>query len=206
MALLAMAGAGLVLSSAAGAADKPVAAKSDAEVAQALQDVGHCVAASRPDLSAQYVTMDYKSDEYRKLGDKLGKAAARCKTYSHGLRSSGVVFAASIAEGLLIKDALLGDLAAHTAYREDLPSIEVQSPADLMAYCIVRKAPGETAALLATDLVSDEELAAFKTLAPVLPTCVPADAKAEFTREGLRSLIALAAYRLYAHNQTGGEG
>ena len=55
--------------------------------------------------------------------------------------------------------------------------------------------------MLQADPATDEELAAIKAMAPTLSGCVPANSKSEFTREALRALLALGAYRLAIHNK-----
>ena len=45
-----------------------------------------------------------------------------------------------------------------------------------------------------------EEIEALSAMGSVLSGCVPAQTEARFTREALRSLIALAALRLVRHN------
>jgi hypothetical protein len=53
---------------------------------------------------------------------------------------------------------------------------------------------------LRTDPASKEELVALKAIGPTLSACVPANSKSEFTRESLRALLALGAWRLASHN------
>lgn len=185
-------------------AEPAVASKSDARGIQALQNVGHCVAHERGAMSAEFVTIDYRSDRYRALSKKLGEVAAHCNDFRRGLRASGLIFAGAIAEGLLIEQGLLEDLATHTRYDPEAAPLEANSAEEVMAYCVVRKAPAEVSALLNTEMTSDEELAQLKAMAGVLPTCVPQGQSPQFTREALRALIALSAYRLHAHAQ--GEG
>ncbi|MBW0144919.1 hypothetical protein [Sphingomicrobium clamense] len=177
-----------------------VASKSSVRGVQALQQVGHCLANDREALGHELVTIDYRSDRYKVVAERLGEYAPHCNEFRRGLRTSGLIFAGTIVEGLLLKHALLDDLAAHTAYDPDMPPVEARSGEDVMAYCVVRKAPVEVSDLLRTTMTSDEEMTALKALAGVLPTCVPEGQQPKFTREALRAIIALSAYRLYAHN------
>lgn len=192
--------ASMATASVAIAQDKAVASKSDVRGVQALQSVGHCLADERMGWSQEFVTLNYRSDRYRTLGKRLIEYAPNCNEFSRGLRMSGLIFAGAIAEGLLIKEDVLSDLGAHIAFDPELPPVEAITAEDVFAYCVVRKAPGEVSALLQTKMTSDEELEALKAMVGVLPTCVPEGQKPEFTREALRSLFALAAYRLHAHN------
>lgn len=194
------AAASLFVGSAATAQDKPVASKSDVTAAQNMQRVAHCVAEGRSAWSHDYVTMDYRTKQYRALGEKLGNYGKTCPGFSRGLVSSGLVFAGAVAEGLLIDKGLVDDLAAATAYDPDMPPMQAYSGEDVFAYCVIRKDAAGVAALLKTQIVSDDEMTALKALVPVLPTCVPEGETPKFTREALRALFALAAYRLHAHN------
>lgn len=193
--------ASMVTASAAFAQDKPVASKSDVKAAQNMQRVAHCVAEGRTAWSHEYVTIDYRTDRYRSIGEKLGNYSKTCDGFSRGLVSSGLVFAGAIAEGLLIDQGLLDNLAAATAYDPDMPPMQAFSGEDVFAYCVIRKDADGVANLLKTQIVSDDEMTALKALVPVLPTCVPEGKTPKFTREALRALFALAAYRLHAHNQ-----
>lgn len=190
------------LAAPAAAQDKPVAAKSTAEAAQSLQKVGHCIARGRPERAHEFVTMDYRSDAYRTIGRKLGRYSRSCAGFSHGLSSSSLIFAGAIAEGLLIDQGLVDRLADATAHDPARQPIEAGSGEDVFAYCVVRKDADAVAALLKTPYVSDEEMTALKALVPTLPQCVPEGQQPRFNREALRSLFALAAYRLYAHNSS----
>lgn len=195
----------LVAATAPANAQDVVGSKSDVRGAQALQSVGHCLASERMAWSEEMVVLDYRSDRYRTLAKRLREYAPACNEFRRGLRTSGLIFAGAIAEGVLIEKGLLAELGDHVAYDPAMPAIEAMSAEDVFAYCVVRKAPEAVAALLETTITSDEELAQLKAMAPVLPTCVPEGQKPAFTREALRSLFALAAYRLYAHRQRHGE-
>lgn len=194
------AAASMVTAPVAMAQDKAVASKSDVRGVQALQSVGHCLADERMGWSQEFVTLNYRSDRYRTLGKRLMEYAPNCNEFRRGLRMSGLVFAGAIAEGLLIKEEVLADLGTHTAFDPEMPPVEALTAEDVFAYCVVRKAPDQVSTLLQTQMTSDEELEVLKAMVGVLPTCVPEGQKPEFTREALRSLFALAAYRLYAHN------
>lgn len=174
--------------------------KWELRAARDLQLIGQCLAADRPEWAQEYVVIDYRSDRYHSLGKKLRERAERCDNFRRGIRPSGLIFAGALAEGLLREEGLLEALPAHVAYRADLPSVEARSGEDVFGYCVVRKQPDLVAELLGTETMSDEEMTSLKALAPILPTCVPQGQETKFTRESLRALFALSAYRLHAHN------
>ena len=175
--------------------------KSDAEGVQRVQQVGRCVARSEPQMVHELILTDHRSREYKKRVSAISRKQSECIREAGGnWRSSGLLYVGALAEGALHERRVLDDLAAKTAYDASRPPIETESPGDLMGYCIVRKDPAQVVALLKTDAASDAELAALKAMAPSLSGCVPANSKSDFTREALRALIALNAYRLYAHN------
>ena len=61
--------------------------------------------------------------------------------------------------------------------------------------CIATRSP-QTAHLLQTAPASREEADAEDVLAPLLSDCLKKGAKLELNRPGMRSLLALAAYRI----------
>lgn len=199
LSILSAAACMIVGANSAMAQDAPVASKSTERGAQALQNVGHCMAEMRGDWAEEFVTIDPSSARHKTLSKRLMDWALNCNEFRRGLETSSLIFKGALAEGLLIRDDVMTDLATHTAYDPELPPLETTIPEDLFGFCVVRKAPDQVATLLQTPMTSDEELEALKALAPVMPTCVPVGQQPKFTREALRSVFAIAAYRLYAH-------
>ena len=70
-----------------------------------------------------------------------------------------------------------------------------------MGICIVRAAPAEVAALFATEPASAGEAAAMRAVTPHLGRCLRTGVEAHFNRPAVRSILALAAFRLSENNQ-----
>ncbi|MDQ3077436.1 MAG: DNA replication terminus site-binding protein [Pseudomonadota bacterium] len=195
--------AAIVLPGAATAA--PAGSKSDADAVERVQILGRCMARSHGGDIHKLILTDHRSADYRRRIEALQNKHVRCVLSSGGgnWRSPGLLYVGALAEGMLHERRLLANLASLTAYDPNRPAIQANSAGDVMAYCMVRRQPAQVGALLGTRAATDAELAALKELGPVLSGCVPANSKSEFTREALRALIALNAYRLYAHNGGG---
>lgn len=182
------------------------ASKSEPEAVRRLQSAGLCVAQARPQLAHDLVVADHRSKEYRRMIKQIQAAHRECPGEATGFAAGGLLYSGAIAEGLLRSRNLVGRLAEATAHDPSRPNIEARSAGDFFAFCVVRQdAPG-VAALFAADVTSKTELDAIGALQPAMGRCAPKDSKAEFTREALRSLLALNAYRLYAHNVAPAEG
>jgi len=179
--------------------------KSDPAHVQELHRAGACLANQRTIEVRALLKMDFWTDEYGRVMRKLGRSAGNCQGWqeldARGYQVSGLLLAGAMAEGLLRRDDLLSRLGDATAHNPGLPAIEARSDTELMAFCVVRTNPVEVAALLATEPATKEEFLTLKAMGATLSGCVTANSKSQFTREGLRALIALGAYRLAVHNQ-----
>ncbi len=174
---------------------------------QGLHAHGQCTVNERPDEVRALLAMDFRTRDYGKALRRLMNSPVACRGVDirRGLQgATPLMWAGSFADWLLRRDRMLDDLPAHTAYRPELPTIEARNAGELMALCVIRTNPQGTAALLRTEPATKEELAALKAVGPTLSACVPANSKSEFTRESLRALLALGAYRLTTHNAQGG--
>ncbi len=170
---------------------------------QGLHAHGQCTVNERPAEVRALLAMDFRTKDYGKAMRRLMNAPASCRgvDIKRGVQSATpLMWAGSFADGLLRRDRILDNLAGRTAYRPELPAIEARNAGELMAFCVVRTNPLGTAALLRTDPATGEELHTLKAVGPTLSACVPANSKSEFTRESLRALLALGAYRLAMHN------
>ena len=178
--------------------------KSDPKAVRQMQVVGQCIAKQHAKTARKVLALDYRTKSYgealRQLG-LLGGLCAREELGRSNLRSGGLLFAGSVAEGLMAQDGVLGDFGARTGYRPEIATIEARDGGEYLALCVVRTNPGATAAMLRADPATVEEYHALKALGPSLSACVPANSKSQFTREALRALLALGAYRLAGHNQ-----
>ncbi len=181
----------------------PPLTKAEAETVRALHMVGECLAERQTDRSRAVLALDYRTRNYRDNLRALGRRSGECAEDQLGratLRSAGLPFAGSIAEALLEKDGLLVDLAGKTGYRADVPAIDARSASEFMAFCVIRKDPAGTAAVLRSDPASPGEAVAFAAIGATLSGCVPKKSELEFSYQSIRALLALGAWRLAMHN------
>jgi hypothetical protein len=184
-----------------------IGAQSSVRERQAQAEIGQCIVSEHPAEARALLAMDFRTKPYGKAMQNLIHARISCPgvTVPQGVyRSGSLLWGGSFAEALLLRDHILPDLAAKTAYRADLPNIEARNAGELMAICAIRKDPKAIAALLVTEPATDREYDALQAAGPAFSACVPADSKSAFTRESLRALLALSAYRLAVFNQQGG--
>lgn len=187
----------------AAAPEGEIGAKSSTKAMQSLNAIGKCVAAEHSGATKALLAMDFRDSGYGKAMRKLLDKPAACRhlPVSRGAHvSGGLLWGGALAEGLLERDGTLDRLGEATAYQPGRPSIEARNAGELMALCVVRANPVGVAALLGGEPGTGEEYQSIKALATTLSACVPANSKSEFTRESLRALIALGAYRLAVHN------
>ena len=192
---------------AAGPSDTELGGAASVEERQGLHLAGQCVVNERSREVRALLAMDFRDKKYGRTMHNLvngGGIGCRGVNVPRGVYSAGgLLWAGTFAEWLLRRDRMLDDLAAHTAYRAELPTIDARNVGEYMAFCVVRTKPQEAAALLHSEPATREELEALKAVGPSLSACMPADSKTEFTRESLRALLALGAQRLAAHNSAG---
>lgn len=178
---------------------------SDALSIQSLQELGECIARREPETARAVLAMDFRSDEYRRKLRAIGKASGSCIPPNSNLRSAGMLFAGAVAEGLLNAEVAEAELPARLAYDPARKVIEARSPSEEMALCTAFRAPEATAALLRTKPATAEEARAEDSLTPVLRDCLKKDAKVELNRPAMRSLLALAAYRIVTTPKAAGQ-
>lgn len=187
----------------AGPREATLGYKSDPKAVQNMHAVGECLGHRHADTAKKVLAADFRSKAYgtalQLLAD-LGRECAADELGRGALRSDGLLFAGSVAEGVMRKEGTVANLAARTAYRAELPTIEARNAGEYMAFCVVRTDPALVAGLLGTRPATVEEYGALKAIGPTLSKCVPANSKSSFTRDALRALLALGTQRLAAHN------
>jgi hypothetical protein len=187
--LIAMAG---VASAPAAAQDRKPLEESSANARAQMERFASCVADRSPEKAARTISMDFRSTTYRSALKNLSDANRDCYGYRSTMRSGGLSFAGALAERLLEREAsalnarIIRAGSAQTAAR---------SPSDAIALCVVRSAPDDVARLFATEVASDAERAAAKALQVASDACARNQARLETTPEGLRSMLATAAFR-----------
>jgi hypothetical protein len=169
---------------------------SDAGSIRTLHDLGECVVSQTPRAARDVLALDYRAANYQQRLKSVGERSGRCMARASRLESSGILFAGSIAEAFLKRDWTSKRLASQISDDQTLPIVEVRSPLEEMALCTVRRAPRDTVALFRTLPATPGESATVTSLAPVLGECMAKGTKAELNKPAIRSLLALAAYRI----------
>jgi hypothetical protein len=162
---------------------------------EAMQNFGACVVRLTPAGAEDVLAMDYRTDAYREKLARLAKGHDRCTRPRTELRFNGVLFAGAMAEALLKEPGKR--VLTRLSLAEDIAvPIAARSPLEAMALCGVMTRPAAVGRLLESDVASDEEAEAIETLSPTLDGCLSGADQAELNRPGLRSVMALAAWRI----------
>ncbi|MBX3562120.1 MAG: hypothetical protein KF780_09950 [Sphingomonas sp.] len=181
---------------------------SSAQDIRSVHNYARCIARERTQRTRDVLAMDFRDGDYQRALRRLYDPEPRCQEQlgeqerNRGIRASfnQRLFAGRMAEALLVSDLDGSDLAGRVALDPSRPSIEARNDEELMSLCTVRAAPAETAAIFATAPASAEEAAAVRAITPHIAGCLPAGSTGEFNRPAIRSMLALAAYRLVQHN------
>lgn len=174
------------------AAAQPVQSSSPG-ARRAVQQFGACVADHSTEKAARTLAMDFRSTTYRSALNNLARANEGCFGYRGAMRSSRLLFAGAIAERLIERDpAPLNARLVRAAARAAPPA---RSPSDAIAICVVRSAPDETARLFASEVASDAEAQAVRALEIALRLCSQGQRPLATSAEGLRAMLATAAFR-----------
>jgi hypothetical protein len=182
-----------------------VGSQSRLPVVRAAHRYAGCVVTHRAAEARALLAMDFRTRAYGRAMQRLYRARLDCNHVFEdvgGFRSSGLLVAGSLAEALLQRDLAGQPLAPRVAYDPARPVIQARNEGEVMAICVVRTGPAETSRLLATVPDSRDEYDALVAMSPVLSGCTPRG-QARFTREALRAIIALAAYRLVTYSSAG---
>jgi hypothetical protein len=149
------------------------------------------------------LAMDPATDEYRRAILDMADRSSHCLPgRGSRLRFSALPFAGGMAEALLSADHSLPVLAARVAFDPALRPLPARDELEVMSICVVRAAPGEVASLFATQPASDAENAALRAILPRAGQCLAAGASLRLNALRIRSMLALAAWRLAQHNRT----
>ncbi len=169
---------------------------------RSMHALAACVAGKRDRDVRKVLAMDFRQREYgRELRSLSGRDPSCSKLMGNStLRADSVLFAGALAELVLERDIAGGDLAPRVAYNASRPAIEARNGAELMAICVVRRAPAETVSLLRTEAASPAEIEQLRAMSAALSGCIPPGQQVRLNRESIRALLALAAYRLSTHN------
>jgi hypothetical protein len=164
-----------------------------------LARFSRCVVNRQANQARALLAMDVRAEHYRRDLRRFAESNWGCAPGGE-LKYNPALFASGMAETLLATGFRAGDLAAHVALDPARPPIAAHDENEVMSLCTVRAAPAEVAALLRTEAASPEEAAAFRAIVPSVTSCLRAGANLSLNRPNLRSILALAAYRLSDHN------
>ncbi len=173
-----------------------------------LHDYARCIAETREQRVRELLAADFRESAYRQLAERLFRPEPRCwdrlgdneRNRRLRVQFNSRMFAGGLAEAMLRSDLAGAALADRVAFDATRPPLAARSQEEMLSLCTVRAAPAAVAAVFATAPASREEAAAIRTVTPSLAGCIPAGATGEFTRPAIRSLLALAAWRLVHHN------
>jgi hypothetical protein len=163
---------------------------------QALHNFGACIVERNPKGARELLGMDFRSPDYQKRLHAYAIGHDYCIPFNGSLGSTQLLLAGALAEGLLKTDAKAADLSQELAFDPHREPIAARSESEAMALCTVLKAPEATARILNTEPATDEEIAAMKPLGSVLGECLKKDTRMTLNKPALRSLLALAAWRI----------
>jgi len=168
---------------------------------QAMHNFGACVVREGTAGPRELLAMDFGTKEYQRKLRSLAKGHGRCAPGST-IGFEGILFSGALAEALIEREVPSDSLAPRLAYDPARAPLAARSAAEEMALCTVLQAPKATAALFETQPATAAETEAMRPIGPVLTECLKKDMKVELNKPGLRSLLALAAYRIVS--QRGG--
>lgn len=195
-AALAVVGAASVPAGAQDRVHRRTAARApSAEDLRVLHRFAHCTARRHTIRARRLLAMDFRTADYERELVRLADVNSSCVPPGR-LRAAAMLFAGGMAESLLRWRLEGRDLAARTAHDPNRPPIAARGETEVMSLCTVRAAPAEVTALFATEPASAQEAAAVRALTPHIRQCLAAGVTANLNRPAVRSLLALAAYRL----------
>ena len=167
-----------------------------------IQAFGACVADRSPAKTAQVLSMDFRSAGYHPALKALNLNNIDCSRLMprrQGARASSLLFAGALAERLIAADPK--PLNVRLAQAASRPAPATYSPSDAIANCAVRSAPNEAASLFKTEVGSDAEAQAIKALDMAVQLCSRGKPPFQANVEGLRAILATAAFRNVSANQ-----
>jgi hypothetical protein len=163
---------------------------------QAVHNFGACAAERTPQGARDVLALDYRSPEYGKRMRAFIKGHDYCIPFNGAMSSARLLFAGAVAEGLLKSDLKQSDLRRRLAFDPQRDVIAARSPAEAMALCSVLGAPEITVKILNTEPATPDETQAMKPLGGVLTQCLKQGTQMTLNKPALRSLLALAAWRI----------
>lgn len=182
------------------------------EARRVMRDFTICALRRHRSDAERMLTLEGDSPAYRQIGMQV--IDSQCVARGAQFRFNWPLFRGGLFEALYLRDIAAGaaaslDGVAPLAYVGGGAWMNLQDRARNtailhLAECVVRAAPDDARALLASAVASPEEDAVFGRLEPRLAPCHVEGAPADFRRPILRALIAEALYRLSFAARRGG--
>ena len=163
---------------------------------QAVHNFGECVVKRTPRGAREVLSLDYNSPEYDKELRSYIRGHDYCMPFNGAISSREVLFAGALAEAMLKMDVRSSELPQRLAYDPQRQMIAARGPAEAMALCTDFAAPQVTVRIFQTEPATPEESAAMQPLGGVLTDCLKKGAQVTINKPALRSLLALAAWRI----------
>lgn len=168
------------------------------EARETMRRYATCVARKSPEKAASLLQQDYRTVSYRnglRNLSRTNEGCARQVGLRGSMRMNNLSFAGALAELMLRQETEPLNRQVAKALSGRKP--EAFGPSEQIAMCTVRSAPDDVANFLATDLGTAAEVAAGQKVTEVAKLCSKG-AQMEATTDGMRALVAIAAYRLLA--------
>ena len=171
---------------------------------EAMAVFAGCVLERSAERARSLLTADFTRTSYRNGLTNLSRSNEDCfrRTGERVMRATGLALAAAMAEHLIEQDP--SPLNARLARAAVGKPARTYAPSDAAAMCVARSAPDDVARLFAAAPGSEAEAAAATALQPALSACarVVGSSPIETDAYGLRSIVATAAYRLLAAQES----
>jgi hypothetical protein len=161
-----------------------------------------CVAQWREKDARALLALDFRTEEYRNELKRVAQRGMDCVPFSSEARFNGIVFVGGLAEALLERDLKGAELASAVRFDAARPPIRARDEGEYVGLCTVRSAPEGVDRLLKSKPAGKAEEKELKELMPFVSKCLSQGGQARFNEIGLRSLLAISAYRLNAHNSS----
>jgi len=169
-----------------------------------MQTFAACVADHSAAKAGRTLSSDFRSNQYRSAMNAMLNNNADCNSLlprNSVIRSSRLLFAGALAERLMTKGS--DPLNVRLAKAAALPAAATYSPSDAIAMCTVRSAPDDTAQLFGSAAGSDAEAEAIRSLQMAVRLCSRGTGPFAANPEGLRAILATAAFRSVAALDSG---
>ena len=164
-----------------------------------LNAFARCLARARPDAARAVVNLPTASREQMAAAAGILNGDDGCGgAREFELPGGGLTLVGGLAEALLAAEPQSRSVVALASWNDDAIGRSLLRPRngnEDMGICVVRRAPQQTASLLATTPDTLAETRAIQALVQHLGPCAPAGATMAFDKPTIRAQLAIALYR-----------